>query len=78
MNRYNDEDIENLIQNIKFLKKKNMLSKRKMADILGISIYSLNIIEKGEIPVRLTVDAIFGLSDYFKIKPAELLSKRLE
>ena len=45
---------EDFCKNIKNLRISNNLSKKDMAQRLGISIRTLNIIESGELPKRLS------------------------
>ena len=49
---------ENLSHNIIWLRKHHGYSKRKMAELLGIGLWSLNRLERFEIPPKLTVDII--------------------
>ena len=53
------QQYKNLTLNIIKLRKENNLSKKEMAQILHISSYSLNKIEKGELPPRLNIDIVF-------------------
>ena len=46
----NNKEIEYFCHNIAFLRKSHGLSKKEMAKILGIGIWSLNKIERGELP----------------------------
>ena len=50
-----NDDINNLVN----LRKKNGLSKKVMANVLNISIYALNKIERGELPEKLSVEIVF-------------------
>ena len=70
-----DTEIEQFLLNIVYLRKCHNLSKKAMARILGIGIGSYNKIEQGVLPKRLTTDAIFNITDYFKIPPACLFRK---
>ena len=63
-------------KNIKYLRVANKLSKTKMAKMLGISVKSLNYIENGIIPKGLGCNAIFRLSKYFKLTPAQLFAEK--
>lgn len=51
-----DNEIDIFLKNISYLRKHNKLSKRKMAEILGIGVKSLNKIENGELPPRIGVN----------------------
>lgn len=70
-----EADIKQFLENIVYLRKYHNLSKKKMAQILGIGIGSYNKIEQGELPERLNVDVIFNITEYFKIPPARLFQK---
>ncbi len=66
-----------LSHNIKWLRKHHGISKKRMAQIMGIGIGSLNQLERGSVPQRLTVTVLFAIEDHFGIAPPELLGKRL-
>ncbi|MBR5535077.1 MAG: helix-turn-helix transcriptional regulator [Clostridia bacterium] len=68
-----DEEI--FCNNIKRLREKHKLSKKEMAKKLGISTYSLRIIEEGRFPEKLTVDIFGYLMDEFKILPSEIFAE---
>jgi len=69
------DEINNFINNIAYLRKKNGLSKKEMANVLNISVYVLNKIEKGELPKKLSVEIVFNLQKYFKISPEKQFKK---
>ena len=69
--------IDIFLYNIAWLRKHYGLSKKEMAKRLGIGLWSLNKIEKGELPPRLYYDIIFAVYKNFGIPCADLLSKRL-
>lgn len=56
------------------LRKKYGYSKKEMAHILGIGIASLNKVENGEIPPRMTVDVLFRIYDHFGVSPKEMFT----
>ena len=62
-----ETDIEQFLKNVASLRKHYGLSKKRMAQILGIGIGSYNKLEQGIFPGRLTVDVIFNMTKYFKI-----------
>ena len=66
------------LHNIAWLRKHYGISKRRMAELLGIGLWSLNKIEKGEIPPRLDAHIIFAVSKHFGIPVSELFSISLE
>lgn len=67
-------EIKNFMRNIRFLRETNKLSKRKMAEILKISVKSLNKIEDGESMPDISVDVVFNIYDYFGILPKDQFS----
>lgn len=71
------EEYENFAHNVVWLRKSYGLSKKKMAEIMGIGIGSLNKVEMGEIPPRLKVEALINIYSRFGISPEKQLSKRL-
>ncbi len=68
---------ENFIHNVKWLRKHYCLSKKSMAMFLKIGVGSLNKIENGEIPPRLSVEILFNIYNHFGILPQDQLSRRL-
>ncbi len=64
-----NDEIDNFMNSIAYLRKKNWFSKKEMANVLNISIYSLNRIERGELPEKLSVEIVFNLQKHFKISP---------
>ena len=66
------------LHNVAQLRKTHGLSKTKMANLLGIGLWSLNKLEKGEIPPRMDVRIVFAISKEFRIPPAELFSVYLQ
>ena len=63
----NDKFIDYLSYNILYLRKSNNISKKEMAEILGIGISSLSKIEKGILPPRLSVEILFKIKNCFGI-----------
>ena len=59
-------------KNVKDLRTLNKLSKTKMATKLGISIRTLNIIENGDLPTRLSLKIICAIMENFNVNPADL------
>ena len=69
------DERNNFINNIAYLRKKNGLSKKEMANVLNISVYVLSKIEKGELPKKLSVEIVFNLQKHFKISPEKQFKK---
>lgn len=65
---------ENFCRNVKKLRANNFLTKTEMARKLKISMYTLNKIESGELPRRLTVEIIYAIVDEFDIKAEDLFN----
>lgn len=70
-------EIHILSHNIAWLRKTHGLSKRKMAQIMGIGVGTLNALEGGSLPPRLGVSALYAIYDYFGIKPSVFLIQKL-
>lgn len=63
--------------NIAGLRAHRGYSKKHMAQLLGIGVGSLNKIECGMLPPRLTVDVLFAVYGHFHIRPSVLLSQEI-
>ena len=70
----NDKCIKYFCENIKTLRKRNKLSKRKMSKKLGISRRWLSSLEKGKIPTELTVDILISIDKHFGVSPSKMFS----
>lgn len=71
------QQLQQMMENITCLRKKHGLSKKQMAKILHIGVGTLNKIERGEIPPRITIDLFYCVHSYFHIDPRTLLSQGL-
>ena len=71
-------EIQIFCKNIRFLRAKNGLSKRKMARIMGIGVRSLQQIEAGSLPPKIGSHIFFRLHDAFHIRIPLLLTCDLE
>ena len=67
----NDTEFVIFQNNIKFLRKKENLSKKDMAKLLQISVNSLNKIESGIMPERLGIGIVFRIQQVFGVLPRE-------
>ena len=63
--------------NVIWLRNQNKLSKIKMASIMGVCVESLNKIEKGILPPRMSVEVVFRISKAFGIYPHELFREKI-
>lgn len=77
-NRQASEDVRNFLYNIKWLRKNKNLSKRSMAKILKISAETLNRIENGELPPKLSADVIWRIYLNFGISPDMQFREKLD
>jgi len=72
-----EEQIKNFTCNVAWLRKTFGYSKKRMAQIMRISAWSLNKLEQGEIPSRLSVEVLIAIDEHFGVKPSTQLLKRL-
>ena len=68
---------DNLIHNIITLRKQYGLTKKAMAKLLGLSLYSLNKLESGIMPPHLDVEMVFRAQACFSIPIRDLFGRRL-
>lgn len=73
-----EEQLKNFACNVAWLRKTFGYSKKKMAQIMGISVWSLNKLERGEIPPRLEVDVVVAIARHFGLMPSAQLMMRLD
>lgn len=71
------KEIDILLENIKMLRKKFHLSKKSMAQIMGISVESINKIESGKCPEKLKIDILFRLEKFFSIPVYKLFLSQI-
>ena len=60
--------------NVSFLRKKHRLSKKALAKRIGIGVKSLSTLERGVIPPRMSINAVFRLCKVFHVLPRALFS----
>lgn len=63
--------------NVYYLRKKHGLSKREMAQILGVGIKTLNVLEEGVLPQRLGCAVLVRASEHFGISTDQLCCRCL-
>lgn len=68
----NNKETACFMHNVLWLRKHYGFSKKEMSGLLNISIKTLNKIENGKLPPRLTVEIVFNIIDRFKISPKSL------
>ena len=66
---------DNFCQNVSAIRKKHCLSKKEMARLLGIGIGSLNKLERGIIPERMSCDIIIRISRIFDIEITDIFAE---
>ncbi len=59
-------------ENIRLLRQAHLLSKKEMADIMGINVKTLDMLEGNILPKHLSTGAIFRLAEHFDIPPGRL------
>lgn len=67
-------NIRYFCENIKAIRKANKLTKKKMAEKLGIDKNDLSILEKGKVPDELSVDVLTKIYKHFGIKASKMFS----
>ncbi|MBQ4598311.1 MAG: helix-turn-helix transcriptional regulator [Clostridia bacterium] len=71
-----EQQKENVLHNIVWLRNYYGIPKKRMAELLEIGIGSLNKIESGEMPPRLSAEVIINIYNLFGIHPKDLVGKR--
>ena len=71
------EEYGNFAYNVAWLRKHYGLSKKEMAEIMGIGIGSLNKVERGEMPPQMKVDVLIRIYKQFGVSPERQLRQRL-
>ena len=71
----NDDDI--FLKNLTYLRIQNNLTPKQMAKLLNISVRSMKLMERGELPLSVDHQALYAIKDHFGIQPWEVLGKPL-
>ena len=71
------EICRNIAHNLVTLRKRYGLSRCAMAKLLGISVYSLRVLEQGERLPNVGIEFLFRLAGHFRIRVADFMSARL-
>ncbi|MBQ9745279.1 MAG: helix-turn-helix transcriptional regulator [Clostridia bacterium] len=71
-------EISILCENVKRLRKREKLSKKEMARIMGVGVRSITMLENGVMPVRMKADVLGRLKWRFGVTIEELFSKIIE
>lgn len=69
---------ENFRYNVSFIRQKQRITKKKMAEILGISIQTLTRMERYDPKVRIRSGMICRFCNYFEISSDVVLRTRLQ
>ena len=72
------DEIQIFCDNIKILRRHNKLSKTAMCKIMRIGIRSLNSIEKGILPPRISCEVLIRACNYFSVLPKDMLSENIK
>jgi transcriptional regulator with XRE-family HTH domain len=72
MNMTVQEEMTVFCGNVKRLREREGLTRKKMAVRLGIGVETLNRLERGEIPPRFSVAVVCRISREFGVHPKEL------
>ena len=72
-----NNEIRIFCNNIKALRQQNKLTKVKMCKILRISTRSLNMIENGILPPKISCEVLIRACRYFSIFPKDILSENI-
>ncbi len=70
-----DAEIQILCKNIAMLRKKQGMTQRELASLMGIGVSSLRKLEAGVLPPRLEINAITALARAFPLSPAALFQE---
>lgn len=69
---------ENFRYNVRLIRQKSRLTKKKMAEILGISVQTLTRMERYDPSVRVHSGMVCRFCNYFEISSDVVLSTRLQ
>lgn len=73
-----NNDAQIFCKNVRYLRIKNGLTQKRMAQIMGIGVSCLRLLESGSIPPRMSCEILYQLYDTFLISTDLLLSYDLE
>lgn len=73
-----DKQLAIFCKNLRYLRQKHGLSKRNMANILGIGVNTLTSLEQGIASPRLGSSVLYNAGVYFHIRTDDLLHIPLE
>ncbi len=67
-----NKELQNLCRNVLYLRRQAGLSQKEMAALLHIGISSLQKLESGTLPPKMSADVIFHLASAFGLPAAAL------
>lgn len=70
-------EMNHLANNLTYLRKENGISKQELADIMGVGLWTVTKLERGELPPRMKVEALFRIQHRFGVSVHRLLGERL-
>lgn len=71
MRRETEKEMRCFMRNVARLRAEHGLSKREMAKRLGIGVGTLNKLERGQLPARLSVSVIYSIYREFGVLPSQ-------
>ena len=77
MNPKLQEEVQNFLRNVAWLRKHHGLSQKEMAVLLGVGVGTIRKMERGVLPPRLMADVVWRIRDSFHVPPRELFGGRL-
>ncbi len=76
--QHKQNELKIFLENVVCIRKYYGIPKKRMAQLLGIGIKSLNKIEAGECPLKMGADIVFNIYKNFRITPREMFEGRLD
>ena len=70
-------EMNRLANNLTYLRKENGISKQELADIMGVGLWTVIKLERGELPPRMKVEALFRIQHRFGVSVHRLLGESL-
>ena len=70
-------EMNRLANNLTYLRKENGIAKQELADIMGVGLWTVTKLERGELPPRMKVEALFRIQHRFGVSVHRLLGERL-
>ena len=71
------EERRNFLENLSYLRHKYGYTQKQMANLLGISISSWRMMERGILPPRLSAKVILCAADMFGTPATKLFSEKI-